>query len=299
MEYLKNRSLETQGIIYMLLCQLFFTANDALIKKLLIVFNNLYILDEIVFIRGIIATSILGLILYFSGDFKFKEIATNKKLHLRGFMEAVTAIFFFIGVYNLPMADVYTLLNLAPILITLSGAIFLAEQVGWRRWTAVILGFTGVVIVINPTNLEFGYSFIFPLISAFFIAYRDTYTRKIKKDFNIMHGAFLTSLAVTIVFGVGTIFNAELVKFNLIQFLIIVLAAIFLIIGYFFSILTIRTTLMSTTSSFRYSTIIWGMLFGYVYFNEVPSLNMIIGATIIVLSGLFIIQREKKIGIRQ
>jgi len=299
MEYLKNRSLETQGIIYMLLCQLFFTANDALIKKLLIVFNNLAILDEIVFVRGIIATSILGLILYFSGDFKFKEIATNKKLHLRGFMEAVTAIFFFIGLYNLPMADVYTLLNLAPILITLSGAIFLAEQVGWRRWAAVILGFTGVVIVINPTNLEFGYSFIFPLISAFFIAYRDTYTRKIKKDFNIMHGAFLTSLAVTIVFGVGTIFNAELVKFNLIQFLIIVLAAIFLIIGYFFSILTIRTTLMSTTSSFRYSTIIWGMLFGYVYFNEVPSLNMIIGATIIVLSGLFIIQREKKIGIRQ
>ena len=299
MEYLKNRSLETQGIIYMLLCQLFFTANDALIKKLLIVFNNLAILDEIVFVRGVIATSILGLILYFSGDFKFKEIATNKKLHLRGFMEAVTAIFFFIGLYNLPMADVYTLLNLAPILITLSGAIFLAEQVGWRRWAAVILGFTGVVIVINPTNLEFGYSFIFPLISAFFIAYRDTYTRKIKKDFNIMHGAFLTSFAVTIVFGVGTIFNAELVKFNLIQFLIIVLAAIFLIIGYFFSILTIRTTLMSTTSSFRYSTIIWGMLFGYVYFNEVPSLNMIIGATIIVLSGLFIIQREKKIGIRQ
>jgi len=221
------------------------------------------------------------------------------KLQLRGLMEAFTAIFFFIGLYHMPMADVYTFLNLAPILITLSGALFLAEQVGWRRWTAVILGFTGVVIVINPTNLEFGYSFIFPLISAFFIAYRDTYTRKIKKDFNIMHGAFLTSLAVTIVFGVGTIFNAELVKFNLIQFLIIVLAAIFLIIGYFFSILTIRTTLMSTTSSFRYSTIIWGMLFGYVYFNEVPSLNMIIGATIIVLSGLFIIQREKKIGIRQ
>ncbi|MEL0116577.1 MAG: DMT family transporter [Pelagibacteraceae bacterium] len=299
MEYLKNRSLETQGIIYMLLCQLFFTANDALIKKLLIVFNNIHILDEIVFVRGIIATSILGLILYVSGDFKFKEIATNTKLHIRGLMEAVTAIFFFIGLYNLPMADVYTLLNLAPILITLSGAIFLAEQVGWRRWTAVILGFTGVVIVINPTNLEFGYSFIFPLISAFFIAYRDTYTRKIKKDFNIMHAAFLTSFAVTVVFGIGTAFNVELIKFTLTQFLIIVLAAIFLIIGYFFSILTIRTTLMSTTSSFRYSTIIWGMLFGYVYFNEVPSLNMIIGATIIVLSGLFIIQREKKIGIRQ
>ncbi len=299
MEYLKNRSLETQGIIYMLLCQLFFTANDALIKKLMNIFDNIYILDEIVFIRGIVATSILGLILFLSGDLNFKEIASNTKLQLRGLMEAITAIFFFIGLYNLPMADVYTLLNLAPILITLAGAIFLGEQVGWRRWSAVIMGFVGVMIVINPTKLEFGYYFIFPLISAFFIAYRDTYTRKIKKDFNIMHAAFLTSLAVTVVFGFGMLFHTEFIKFNLVEFLIIVLAAIFLIIGYFFSILTIRTTMMSSTSSFRYSTIIWGMLFGYFYFNEVPSLNMVVGATIIVLSGLFIIQREKKIGVRQ
>ena len=263
------------------------------------IFDNIYILDQIVFVRGIVATSILGLILFLSGDLNFKEIASNTKLQLRGLMEAITAIFFFIGLYNLPMADVYTLLNLAPILITLAGAIFLGEQVGWRRWSAVIMGFVGVMIVINPTKLEFGYYFIFPLISAFFIAYRDTYTRKIKKDFNIMHGAFLTSLAVTVVFGFGMLFHTEFIKFNLVEFLIIILAAIFLIIGYFFSILTIRTTMMSSTSSFRYSTIIWGMLFGYFYFNEVPSLNMVVGATIIVLSGLFIIQREKKIGVRQ
>jgi drug/metabolite transporter (DMT)-like permease len=298
MEYFKNRSTETKGIIYMLLCQFFFTANDALVKKLMNEFNSIYVLDEIVFVRGVIATVIIGLVLFFSGNFNFKKIATNTKLHIRGLMEATTAIFFFLALYNLPMADVYTLLNLAPILITFAGAIFLGEQVGWKRWSAVTCGFIGVLVVINPTKLEFGFYFIFPLVSALIIALRDTYTRKIKQEFNIMHGAFLTSLGVTVVFGLGTFLNYELVTFNLNQFIIITIAAIFLIIGYFFSIIAIRVTLMSTTSSFRYSTIIWGMLFGYFYFHEVPSLNMLVGGFIIVLSGLFILQREKQIGIR-
>ena len=281
----------------MLLCQLFFTANDALIKKIISKVNTLYVLDEIIFIRGVIATSILGVVLFLSGEFNFKELATNTKLQFRGLMESVTAIFFFIGLYNLPMANVYVLLNLAPILITFAGAVFLSEKVGWKRWSAVILGFIGVLIVINPTKLEFGFYFIFPLISAFFIAYRDTYTRKIKSDFNTMHGTFLTSLVVTLVFGVGAIFKPQIVNFNLNDYLIITLSAIFLIIGYFFSILTIRTAMMSTTSSFRYSTIIWGMFFGYFYFNEIPSLNMLVGGTFVVFSGLFIILREKQMGL--
>ena len=297
MKYFKKRSTETKGIIYMLLCQLFFTANDALIKKIIIKVNTLDLIDEIIFVRGIIATFILGIVLFFSGDFNFKDLATNTKLQFRGLMESVTAIFFFIGLYSLPMADVYVLLNLAPILITFAGAIFLSEKVGWRRWSAVIVGFIGVLIVINPTKLEFGFYFIFPLISAFFIAYRDTYTRKIKKNFNIMQGVFLTSLVVTLVFGIGAIASPQLINFNLNDYLIIILSAIFLIIGYFFSIITIRTAMMSTTSSFRYSTIIWGMLFGYFYFDEIPSINMLIGGTIVVLSGLFIIQREKKMGL--
>jgi hypothetical protein len=58
------------------------------------IFDNIYILDQIVFVRGIVATSILGLILFLSGDLNFKEIASNTKLQLRGLMEAITAIFF-------------------------------------------------------------------------------------------------------------------------------------------------------------------------------------------------------------
>jgi len=296
MEYLKTKSPEFQGVVYMLLCQLFFTANDAIVKAIMVSFNNFAVLTEIVFLRGVMATIFIGLLLYITNEWNLKDLAANSKLQLRGLMEALTATFFFIGLYHMPMADVYTLLNLAPILITIAGALFLAEKVGWRRWTAVLLGFLGVIIVINPTNLQFGWYFIFPLISALFIAYRDTYTKKIKKDFNVMHATFLTSLAVTIFFGVASL-TTDYVSFSYYQFTLMAISAIFLIIGYFFSILTIRTTFMSTTSAFRYSTILWGMIFGYFYFNEIPSMNMIIGGIIIVCSGLFIMHREKVKGI--
>ena len=113
---------------------------------------TIYILDEIVFVRGIVATSILGLILFLSGDLNFKEIAQIQNYTLRGLMEAITAISFLLVCIIYQLADVYTLLNLAPILITLAGAIFLGEQVGWRRWSAVIIGFVGVMIVITQLN---------------------------------------------------------------------------------------------------------------------------------------------------
>ena len=110
-------------------------------------------------------------------EINFKVI-TSKPLHLRGLVESVAAIFFFLGLVYLPFGELYSLMNLAPILITASGAFILGEKVGWRRWTAVICGFFGVLIVIDPNNLKFGFAFIYPLIAAIFITQRDTIPKK-------------------------------------------------------------------------------------------------------------------------
>lgn len=126
------------------------------------------------------------------------DIIKSKPLHARGAIESIAAIFFFLGLMYLPFGELYSLLNLAPILITASGAFILGEKVGWRRWTAVILGFVGVMIVIKPHDLQFGYAFIYPLISAIFIAQRDTITRKYLEKFDSLQVVFITSLSVTI-----------------------------------------------------------------------------------------------------
>ena len=122
---------------------------------------------------------------------------------------------------------------LVRLFVTIFAFIFLKEKVGIRRWTAVVIGFIGVIIVINPQNMNFNFLFI---------------------------------------------------------------SSIFLTIAYVFSVLTIFYAPLSLTATARYSVIIFGMIFGYIILKEIPTLNMIIGAIIITLSGMFVIKRQKDLG---
>lgn len=285
-----------QGIIVMVLSQFFFSSNDAFVKYVLSFHDNdISILGQVVFIRGVFTTFFIGLVLYFKKEFKLQKMLGSRKLWTRGLIEGACAIFFFLGLATLPLGDLYVLLNLAPIIITASAAIILKETVGWRRWTAVLVGFIGVLIVINPAKLEFGFAFIFPLLAAVFIAYRDTYTRQFQFEFDSIQIAFVTSLVVTILFGFYMLFH--FVPVTLKELIFIIFSSILLSFGYIFAVATIKIATISTTSTFRYTVIVWGIMYGYVFFNEVPSLNMIIGSSIVVASGLFIIHRQKKIGI--
>lgn len=278
----------------MIFCMFFFAINDALIKHVLLIYKDITILGEVIFIRGVISTLILGLYLFFKKKLTL-DVMISKPLHGRGAVESIAAVFFFLGLMYLPFGELYSLLNLAPILITASGAFILGEKVGWRRWTAVILGFVGVLIVVNPNDLKFGFAFLYPLVSAVFITQRDTITRKYLENFDSLQVVFITSLSVTIFFSFGMILNYQ--PINLEIFIYIFLSAIFVTIGYYFSVLTIKTANISTTSPFRYTIIIFGIVLGYFIFKETPSINMIIGSLLIIGSGIFIIFRQKKIGI--
>ena len=289
-----NKNKEFLGITYMIFCMFFFAINDALIKHVLLIYKDITILGEVIFIRGVISTLILGLYLFFKKKLTL-DVMISKPLHGRGAVESIAAVFFFLGLMYLPFGELYSLLNLAPILITASGAFILGEKVGWRRWTAVILGFVGVLIVVNPNDLKFGFAFLYPLVSAVFITQRDTITRKYLENFDSLQVVFITSLSVTIFFSFGMILNYQ--PINLEIFIYIFLSAIFVTIGYYFSVLTIKTANISTTSPFRYTIIIFGIVLGYFIFKETPSINMIIGSLLIIGSGIFIIFRQKKIGI--
>jgi drug/metabolite transporter (DMT)-like permease len=288
--FFQKKSADFAGIAYMILCMFFFSINDAFIKYILFLYKDITILGEIIFIRGICSTIILGLYLYYKKKLNFKVI-TSKPLHLRGLVESIAAIFFFLGLMYLPFGELYSLMNLAPILITASGAFILGEKVGWRRWTAVICGFVGVLIVIDPNNLKFGFAFIYPLIAAIFITQRDTITRKFLNQFDSLQIVFITSFSVTVFFGFGMFLNYKPINLE------IFLSAFFVTLGYYFSVLTIKAANISTTSPFRYTIIIFGIILGYFIFNEIPALNMVLGSLIIMGSGIFIILRQKKIGI--
>ena len=285
---------ELLGIFYMILCQFSFATNDAMVKFIYQNFDKIFVLNQVIFIRGIFALFFIGIFLYFKNLLNFKIIFSSRQLPIRGVFEAFAAICFFIGVATLPFGMVYVLLSLAPIFMTAFGALFLNEKVRWKRWTAVILGFIGIIIVINPKELEFGYFFIFPLLSAILLSFRDMYTKNIKGNFHSLQIAFITCLVVTIFFGFLSLY--KFFNFSLKEYLILFVASFFLSLGYIFSVATIKVALVSVTSTFRYSVILWGILYGYFYFGEIPNTNTYIGAVLIVISGLIIITRQKQLG---
>jgi len=285
---------ELLGIFYMLLCQFSFATNDALVKTIYLHYEEIFVLNQIIFIRGIFTLFFIILFLYIKKEMDLKKIFFSTELSIRGALEALAAFFFFIGIAMLPFAQVYILLSMAPILLTALGAIFLNEKVRWRRWSAVILGFIGVVVVINPGKLEFGYYFIFPILAAIMLSIRDMYTKNFKKNYHSLQIAFMTCFVVTIIFGLLSIYRFY--DFTLKDIFILFISAFFLAIGYIFSVATIKVALVSVTSTFRYSVILWGILYGYFLFDEIPLINSYMGAVIITISGLIIISRQKKLG---
>jgi len=287
-------SPEAIGVIFMMLGQLSFSINDTLVKEIVIDTQNNMSVINIIFLRGLITTTFIFLYLKFYERKNILNIFKIKKYHQRGLYEVLTAICFFTGLILLPIAEVYTLLMTNPFFVTIFAFLFLKEKVGIRRWTAVIIGFIGVLFVINPENINFNFLFIFPIIAAVFLTIRDIATKGIATRFNSFEIIFITSILMTLFSGIGSLFFEFTFKIEYFPNLFI--SSIFLTVAYIFSVLTIFYAPLSLTASSRYSVIVFGMLFGYLILKEIPSINMIIGATIISLSGLFVIRRQKKLG---
>ena len=278
----------------MLLGQLSFAINDSLVKLMVKTSENNFSTLNIIFVRGFFSSILVLIIIILFTQNNLKKAFKNKKSYLRGFFEVLTAVFFFAGLVLMPMANVYTLLMTAPLIVTMYSFIILKEKVGVRRWSAVIIGFIGVIIVINPKNLEFGWLFILPIISAFFLTLRDVVTKEIVNKKNSMNITLITSILVMIFSGIGAFFlNAQIQSYNIIY---IFISSMFLTSGYVCSVLTIYYSPLSLTASIRYSVIVFGIILGYLILGEEPSLNMVIGAIIITASGLFVIKREKDLG---
>ena len=282
------------GIIFMMIGQLSFAVNDTLVKEIVVDNTNNLSVINVIFLRGLLSTGFIFIYLKFYEKKNIINIFKIKNYHKRGIYEVLTAICFFTGLILLPVAEVYTLLMTNPFFVTIFAFLFLKEKVGVRRWIAVAVGFVGVIFVVNPQNISFNFLYIFPIIAAVFLTIRDIATKGIATKSNSFEIIFITSILMTLFSGIGSLFFEFTFKIEYLPNLFI--SSIFLTIAYIFSVLTIFYAPLSLTASARYSVIVFGMIFGYLILNEIPSTNMVIGATIISLSGLFVIRRQKKLG---
>ncbi len=221
---------------------------------------------------------------------------------LRGAIHGAASLMFFMAVKYMPLADVFAIYFVEPFILTALSAVFLKEKVGWRRWLAIAVGFSGAMIVIQPSYQIFGLTALLPVVCAFLYALYMFLNRAIGEADTPMTmqtmagigGTLFMGLALTAGTGFGDAdFAVSLPDSPLAWGLLILLGGIS---GYIHLIVVraFRLAPLSVLAPFQYFEIIAAVILGYFLFGEFPTPSKWLGIGIIVGSGLFILWRERK-----
>ena len=192
----------------------------------------------------------------------------------------------------MPLADAYTITFTAPLLVTVFSIPWLGERVGWRRWSAVLAGFAGVLIVLRPGLGATHWALALPLIAALGFALYQILTRKVSAVPGESPLAMLFYLAC-----VGTAIMTVLVPFFWqevapVDWLAMTAMGALGGLGHLILIRALTIAPASLLAPFVYSQIVWALVLGYLVFGDVPDRWMLVGCCVIVASGLYVFYRE-------
>jgi S-adenosylmethionine uptake transporter len=266
-----------------------FAVNDALGKWLVASYG----VGEMLFIRAVGAVIVLvPLALYLGVSLKLDG---NRWLHvLRIVMQTVDSFCFYYSTRYLPLADVMTFYMAGPIIVTAISALVLGERVGPYRWTAVVVGFVGVVVALAPTGEAFHPAALVALLGSTCFAVSLAMTRKFRDNhpFSLVAWQYIGSgLIGAAISPLGWATPGPL-DFALLLLLGIVSAGCFLMIAK-----ALALAQASLLAPFQYSAILWAAIFGWMFWANVPTLQIVIGNAILIASGLFVFYRERRLAI--
>jgi len=210
---------------------------------------------------------------------------------LRGLILLSANICFFYSISIISLAKALTLAFIAPLIVTAFSPVFLGEKVGFRRWTAVTIGFIGSLVVIRPGFLELNFASLAALSTGFLYGFYLIITRKLSTSDNPLLTLLLTGLVGAIL--VSLIIPFYWVKPSLNQWSLMAGIGVFACIGHLFLILSLKYADASKLAPLGYTEIIPNIMIGYYFFSEIPDKWTYLGLFIIVFSGLYISRREQ------
>ena len=277
-----------KGILFMILAMAGFACEDLFIKMLS---ENLPI-SEIIIILGFSGSIIFLIIGLLTKAPIFHQGLLTTPVIIRTLCELFGALFFVLAIALTPLSSASAIIQVMPLLVTIGAAIFFKEKVGWRRWTAVFVGFIGVLLILRPGFGSFMPASIFALLGATFLAGRDLATRAIE----VKLPSVTISLYAFLAFGVSGImlipFSSEMLVPSSKDILFFAGASAFGVIAYYSIVIAARTGEMSVISPFRYSRLVFAMLLSIIVLSERPDMLTLLGAAIIVASGVYTFIRE-------
>lgn len=266
-----------------------FTINDSFMKSV----GDALPLFQILFLRGIVATLFLVMLSAALGQLRGKVAARDWRLMAwRAVAEMVGAWSFVTALFNMPLADLSAILQSLPLTITLASALFLGEVVGWRRMAAILVGFAGVLLIVRPGGEGFTVYGGLALVCVAAVTVRDMVSRMMAPGVSSLLVATTSSFGVMVFAGVGSAFTTW-APVDGHAALMLTGSVVFLIGGYILSVSSVRHGDIAFVAPFRYSSLLVAIVLGVIVFDTFPDRWTLIGAAIVVATGLYTLYRER------
>ena len=286
---LTSKKKNSKGILLMLISMAAFAVGDTFVK----ISGSFLSPSQIMFFLISGGLIIFTLIALSKGERLRDRRAFSPILLIRYSAEMLGLVAMIMGLTKIPLSVVGTVTQASPILVAAGAVIFFKEAVSWRRWSSIIIGFFGVVLVIQPTGQSLDFAVIWPVAALVAFSVRDLVTRLTPSDIPSASIATFTMIAafpftVAWVFFSGQKFFPPGIDWAVVAGMIILGS-----IGYLLLITSLRIGDLSAIMPFRYSRIVFLLILGVLVFGERPTLSMLAGSALILISGLYIMWRER------
>jgi drug/metabolite transporter (DMT)-like permease len=287
--FFQRLSPSSLGVCVMLLGMLMFALNDAMGKWLV----STYSLGQVILIRSVAAIVVLSPILWKVGVSGLVNIERRGLQFARVFFSTVEIFCFYYAVISLPLADVMTYWLAAPIYVAALSPFILGEKVGWRRWTAIAIGFVGVIIALKPSTASLTPAAFSSIIGSAAFAFMMISGRQLRNTadttlaFWQIVGALLAGAVALLVSSDGWVPLESTFDMSLLCLLGIVAMGAHVLVNR-----ALKLADAAAVAPLQYTLLLWAVFFGWLFFNDIPQMSIVIGAALIVVSGLYIFFRE-------
>ena len=276
------------GILTMTGAMVFFVVNDALVKWV----STDLPTPQLIFVRGVMTTALLLALAAWMGQLRLWRSALTRSVPTRALIDSLASFTYLTAVFHMPLGNA-TAINLAgPLFLTMLAVFFLHERVSLGRWALILLGFAGVLLVVQPRAGEFNSYAWLCLLAAMLHAGRDFLTRLVPAQVPSLLITLSTAMMVTLLAGVWSMFEPwrAMSTTHIGQ---LFAAAMCLAAGYHLLTLSMRWGDMSVIGPFRYSGLLMALLLGYLMWGDVPNGLAWCGIALVVAAGLGLLQAER------
>ena len=280
-----------RGAFLMVASMAAFVFNDTAVKLL----GDRLPLFQIMFLRGILTVMfVAGLCQYF----RVWTLKLSRRdwtvVAIRSLADIGASFLFLSALFQMPLANLTAILQFLPLIIALGATLFLNETLGWRLLSAIIFGLVGMGLIVRPGAEGFGIYSYYGVGAVFCVALRDLITRRLSNDVPSLLVTFFNAVGIMLYSTIALLWT-DWVPTSPEDVKLLFLAAGFVSFAYWLSVLVMRNGDISFVAPFRYTGLLWALLMGYWVFDHFPDGFTLLGAGIIIVSGLYLMWRESRL----